>query len=45
MDTQADRETRLATADDIIENSGDMASLEYQVNVLHSFYLEISHDD
>ena len=45
MDTQADRETRLAAADDIIENSGDMASLEYQVNVLHSYYLEISHDD
>jgi dephospho-CoA kinase len=45
MDTQADRETRLAAADDIIENCSDMASLESQVKVLHSYYLEISHDD
>jgi dephospho-CoA kinase len=45
MDTQADRETRLAAADDIIENSSDIASLESQVKALHSYYLEISHDD
>ena len=45
MDTQADRETRLAAADDIIENSSDLASLESQVKALHSYYLEISHDD
>ena len=45
MNTQADRETRLAAADDIIENSSDRASLESQVKALHSYYLEISHDD
>lgn len=45
MDTQADRETRLAAADDIIENSSDIASLESQVKAMHSYYLEISHDD
>ena len=45
MKTQADRETRLAAADDIIENSSDIASLESQVKALHSYYLEISHDD
>jgi len=45
MDAQADRETRLAAADDIIENSSDMESLESQVKALHSYYLEISHDD
>ncbi len=45
MDTQADRETRLAAADDIIENSSDIASLESQVKALHSYYLEISNDD
>ena len=45
MDTQADRETRLAAADDIIENSSDIASLESQVKALHRYYLEISHDD
>ena len=45
MDAQADRETRLMAADDIIENSSDLASLESQVKALHSYYLEISHDD
>ena len=45
MDSQADRETRLAAADDIIENSSDIASLEPRVRKLHSFYLEISHDN
>jgi dephospho-CoA kinase len=44
MNTQTDRETRLAAADDIIENSGDVASLESQVRALHSTYLEISHE-
>jgi len=45
MDAQADRETRLAAADDIIENSSDMTLLESQVKALHSYYLEISHDN
>jgi len=45
MDSQTDRETRLAAADDIIENSSDIASLESRVRTLHSYYLEISHDN
>jgi dephospho-CoA kinase len=45
MDSQTDRETRLAAADDIIENSSDIASLESRVRKLHSHYLEISHDN
>jgi dephospho-CoA kinase len=45
MDSQADRETRLAAADDIIENSSDIASLESRVRNLHSYYLEISNDN
>jgi dephospho-CoA kinase len=45
MDTQADRESRLAAADDIIENSADITSLESQATALHSYYLEISHDN
>jgi len=45
MDTQADRESRLAVADDIIENSSDIASLESQARALHSYYLEISNDN
>jgi dephospho-CoA kinase len=45
MDTQADRESRLAAADDIIENSSDIASLESRARALHSYYLEISHDN
>jgi dephospho-CoA kinase len=45
MDSQTDRETRLAAADDIIENSSDIASLESRVKTLHSYYLELSHDN
>ena len=45
MDTQADRESRLAAADDIIENNSDITSLESRVRKLHSYYLEISHDN
>lgn len=45
MDSQTDRETRLAAADDVIENSSDIASLESKVRKLHSYYLEISHDN
>ena len=45
MDTQADRETRLAAADDVIDNSSDIASLESRVKALHRYYLEIPHDD
>jgi dephospho-CoA kinase len=45
MDSQTDRETRLAAADDVIENSSDIASLESKIRKLHSYYLEISHDN
>jgi dephospho-CoA kinase len=45
MDSQTDRETRLAAADDVIANSSDIASLESRVRTLHSYYLEISHDN
>ena len=45
MDSQTDRETRLAAADDVIENSGDIESLESRVRKLHSYYLEISDDN
>lgn len=45
MDAQADRETRLAAAHDIIENNRDISSLESRVTALHNYYLEISHDD
>jgi len=45
MDSQSDRETRLAAADDIIENCSDTTSLESQVKALHRYYLDISHDD
>jgi dephospho-CoA kinase len=45
MDSQTDRETRLAAADDIIDNSSDIASLESRVKTLHSYYLELSHDN
>lgn len=37
---QADRETRLAAADDIIRNEGDIAALAAEVERLHRRYLE-----
>ena len=36
---QADREARLAIADDVIRNDGDLAALAGQVQVLHAQYL------
>ncbi len=42
MATQATRAERLAAADDVIDNDGDMAALHAQVEVLHRFYLERS---
>ncbi|WP_223858272.1 dephospho-CoA kinase [Salinimonas profundi] len=42
MQAQASRETRLAAADDIIDNSGTLASLKEQVNTLHARYLTIA---
>ncbi len=42
MQAQVSRETRLAAADDIIDNSGTLASLKEQVNTLHARYLTIA---
>ncbi len=44
---QADRETRNARADDLLDNSGDLAAIRNQVNSLHGDYLRRveSHDD
>jgi dephospho-CoA kinase len=44
MDSQADRSTRLAAADDIIVNDRDLESLAQRIRELHSFYMELSHD-
>jgi dephospho-CoA kinase len=40
--TQADRQQRLAAADDVIDNSGNPEALEAQVQALHLMYLAIS---
>lgn len=45
MSTQADRETRLAAADDIIVNSGDLETLLGHIRTLHRRYLDISNDN
>lgn len=42
IDAQVDRETRLARADDIIDNSGDLASTRAQVEALHRRYLQLA---
>ncbi|MFN3987922.1 MAG: dephospho-CoA kinase [Rhodocyclaceae bacterium] len=39
---QASREQRLAAADDIIDNAGDLAHLEAQVDRLHRHYLALA---
>lgn len=38
---QVSRERRLAAADDVIDNSGDLEGLRRQVEVLHRHYMEI----
>jgi dephospho-CoA kinase len=40
--TQIDRDSRLALADDIIENSGDISSAQNKVALLHKKYTELS---
>lgn len=40
--SQAKRETRLREADEIIDNSGDLAHLQWQVLALHQRYLSLS---
>ena len=42
IDVQAARETRLAAADDIIDNTGELDALESQVRSLHARYLELA---
>ena len=42
MSTQASRGERLAVADDVIANDGDLAHLETQVDKLHQAYLRLS---
>lgn len=44
MKTQADRNTRLAVADDVIVNDKDISTLTEQVQELHKHYMDISHD-
>jgi len=40
--SQASRESRLKIADDIIQNEGNMADLEINVEKMHEMYLQIS---
>lgn len=42
MQTQLSRQERRARAHDIIENHGDIAELDEQVEILHQIYLELS---
>jgi dephospho-CoA kinase len=42
---QADRETRLEIADDVIRNDGDITALAGQVQDLHARYLSSSATD
>ena len=45
MHTQTDRETRLASADDIIVNNSDLQTLTSQIQSLHHRYLDLSNDN
>lgn len=42
MRTQVERLQRLQAANDIIDNSGDLAGLDAQVRALHSLYLDLA---
>ena len=42
LTAQASRAARLAVADDVIDNAGDLAALERQVDVLHAAYLNLA---
>ena len=42
LSTQFDRAQRLKMADDVITNSGDVASLKTQVDALHRIYLALA---
>lgn len=43
LSAQVDRETRLAGADDVIDNSGSLQSTHAQVRALHARYCESAH--
>jgi dephospho-CoA kinase len=40
--SQVDRATRRARADDLLDNSGELAALGYQIEQLHQKYLDLS---
>ncbi len=42
LDSQLDRQSRLAAADDVITNTGDKASLKKQVAQLHHYYNQLA---
>ena len=42
MVNQVSRETRLAAADDVIDNSQDLAYLRRQVEALHARYMKLA---
>ncbi len=42
MESQTKRETRLAAADDVIDNSGPIDALQHQVRKLHQKYLALA---
>jgi dephospho-CoA kinase len=42
MTTQVGREARLAVADDVIDNGGELAALRPQIEALHRRYLEMA---
>jgi dephospho-CoA kinase len=44
MQSQADRSTRLAAADDVIVNDRNVASLTDRIQELHQHYMEIAYD-
>ncbi len=44
IEAQTDRATRLAAADDVVDNGGDEAATRSQVERLHGLYLSLSTD-
>lgn len=42
LQAQTDRQSRLARADDVIDNGGSLASTQSQVEALHARYLQIA---
>ncbi len=42
LKSQTNRETRLAHADDVIDNSGTLEALKEQITTLHQLYMQLS---